>query len=311
MAKSKDEHWKDFEKLAEQFYRTFAQDAVVTYNDKILGKSGETRQIDVSIRKTVGPHALLIVVDCKDYKTHKVDIQDVEAFNTMKNDVLANLGVIVSNAGFTDGAKAQARECGISLCSLFDAEHKDWGVEVRMPFVFDFRKPSFSAQISGTGYFEMPSNLYDIVLENKEGKQYSLASLFLEAWNNGKVDCELGDKEYTPSKEVSVVFKGNKYPMNVTFRVRVTNRLFFGWVGLEQGKGFIDVLKGSVSTRSLTTERIEMEDVETKWQRIESITEAPKPPIMVSVAMDTFRVNPEWWDGEGRGITPPTPSPAS
>lgn len=303
------DQWKDFERLAEQFYKTFATNASVTYNDKIVGKSGIQRQIDLCVRSSIGPHTVFIAVECRDYKTHKVDINHVEAFNTKKHDVLANLGVIISNAGFTEGAIAQGRECGISLCSLFDAEHKDWGVEVRIPTVFDFRKPSFSAQFTGTGYFELPANLNELVLEDEEGKQYSLASLFLEAWNSGRIDAELGDKEYVPEKKVSIDLRGKKYPIELRFRVRVTNRLFFGWVGLVQGMGFIDVLKEAVTTRSFTTEGIDMFDVETKWQQIASIEEVPKPPFMVSMALDTFRVGPEWWDGEGRQPMPLTPSP--
>lgn len=60
---------KEYEKIVAAIHRQFAGDANVTENEIITGKSGQPRQIDVSIRTIVdGAYTILVVIDCKNYK---------------------------------------------------------------------------------------------------------------------------------------------------------------------------------------------------------------------------------------------------
>ncbi|MGA7415405.1 MAG: hypothetical protein WBW33_33345, partial [Bryobacteraceae bacterium] len=46
-----------------------APDSIVTVNDRIIGKrTGEERQIDVSVRRMIGQFELLIVIDCRNFR---------------------------------------------------------------------------------------------------------------------------------------------------------------------------------------------------------------------------------------------------
>ncbi len=81
--------WKKFEALVTLIQKSLAPNVLVTSNDKIRGKSGTDRQIDISLRAKVAQFDLLIVLDCKDY-SNPVDIKDVESFAGMVEDVSAS-----------------------------------------------------------------------------------------------------------------------------------------------------------------------------------------------------------------------------
>ena len=141
--------WRVFEKIVAQIHKTLSPKATVTHDAKILGQdSKQHRQIDVSIRQHIGAYPILIIIQCRHYQ-NKVDLNDVEQFLGVVNDVRANAGVIVSNAGFTSGAMTLAKNRGIHLCSVFDAENKDWSILLQLPVVCDFRAPIIRARFRG------------------------------------------------------------------------------------------------------------------------------------------------------------------
>ena len=76
-------------------------------------------------RENLGLYSILVVIECKNYKK-PVGIEKVDAFATKIEDVKANLGVMISNAGFDAGAIAQAKEKNIILFSHREANEVDW-----------------------------------------------------------------------------------------------------------------------------------------------------------------------------------------
>ena len=185
---AKEKRWLRLEKLAEQIYRELQPDAVVTHDDKIMGKSGVKRQIDVSIRANVAGHDLLIIVQAKDHK-RKVDITRVGEFSSVITDVGASKGVMICNSGFTDGAFKQAKSLGIDLCNAFDAESRAWGSDLRIPVLV--RISSLDTRVRGQ--FEernrgtLPKDFRDWEFEG-DGKQIDLLSTFVRSWNDGQAD---------------------------------------------------------------------------------------------------------------------------
>lgn len=117
--------WKHFEELISEIQRETAEEAKVTRNEKVRGHSGRPRQLDVVIRRKVGLHSVLIVIECK-HQSRPVSISQVEAFVTKLHDVDASEGVIVSTSGFGDGARAQAARHGVRLQNYREALETDW-----------------------------------------------------------------------------------------------------------------------------------------------------------------------------------------
>lgn len=125
--------WKKFEELATQIYRELSPGAKVVHDDKIQGvESGVSRQIDVSIRFTVAGHQILTIVQARDHD-RPADINVVGEFASVIKDVRANKGILICKSGFTEGAIKLARNLGIDICNIHDAESKNWALEIELP----------------------------------------------------------------------------------------------------------------------------------------------------------------------------------
>ena len=138
MTESKKPKWKKFEEAVASIQKNYAPGARITHDEKIKGKSEIDRQIDITIRYKIGQFEILVVVDCKDWK-NPADIGEVGQFIDMVEDVSANKGALICNAGFTKGAKKRAKEKGIDLLRVVDTENPDIKLKIGFPALCDFR----------------------------------------------------------------------------------------------------------------------------------------------------------------------------
>jgi hypothetical protein len=92
-----DKDWRVVERLAESFERVLSpQGAVIKSPDSLPDRiTGESKDIDVSIRYTVGSIHLLLVVECRD-RARVDDCTWIEQLATRSKDVGANATVAVS-----------------------------------------------------------------------------------------------------------------------------------------------------------------------------------------------------------------------
>lgn len=89
--------------------RRFAGAGVIP-NATIVGvKTGIPRQIDVLVQKSLGGFDLRIAFDCKCYGS-KVDVNDVERFLGMLEDVRVSKGVLVTTKGYSEAARERASQ---------------------------------------------------------------------------------------------------------------------------------------------------------------------------------------------------------
>jgi hypothetical protein len=153
---------EQYEKVVKRIYEFLSPGNKVTQNDSILGKDSKVpRQIDVSIRGVVGGHEILIVVECKDTK-RKVDVKEIEALCTKLKDVSANKGVLISNSGFSSGARRLAAQNGIDLFSVHDAEEKDWKLELKFPIIWEEISPHISGEIYMVFEDQVSTNQFNV-----------------------------------------------------------------------------------------------------------------------------------------------------
>lgn len=117
--------WKEFEVLLAELQQQTAPDAHVQHNQRIKGRSGRVRQLDITISQKVGLYPVLIVIECKRYR-RLVGIEKVESFVTKLRDVGASHGVMISNTSFDAGAKAIAKDNMVTLLSYREATNLDW-----------------------------------------------------------------------------------------------------------------------------------------------------------------------------------------
>src|ERR1700676_3313188 len=71
-------------------------------------KCGKMRQIDVLVERSLGEFDLKIAFDCKCYK-RKVNVNDVERFLGMLDDIRVSKGVLVTTKGYSKTAYARAQ----------------------------------------------------------------------------------------------------------------------------------------------------------------------------------------------------------
>jgi hypothetical protein len=128
--------WQDFEKLAEKILAELQPLAEVRWDDRIYGHlSAGNRQIDVSIRWTSGDDKYLTIVQAKD-QGHPADIKVVDEFLSVIRDVQATGGILICRKGFSKRAEAYARNCGISLFNMHDAESLTWSQQLKVPIIW-------------------------------------------------------------------------------------------------------------------------------------------------------------------------------
>lgn len=114
--------------VADAMREKFGSGARIERNVRLPSRSGvRERQIDVLVDVSLpGLGNVRIVVDAKRYAA-PVDAPDVEAFISFVADVGAKVGLLVTNNGFTEGAKRRAElERGIHLDVVPVDELDDW-----------------------------------------------------------------------------------------------------------------------------------------------------------------------------------------
>lgn len=84
--------------------------AAVTPNAHLRGmRSGKERQIDILVERNLAEYEIKIAFDCKCYK-RKVNVNDVERFLGMLDDVRVSKGVLVTTKGYSKTAYKRAQQ---------------------------------------------------------------------------------------------------------------------------------------------------------------------------------------------------------
>jgi Restriction endonuclease len=137
----------------------------------------------------------LLVIDAKDWAS-PVDVNDVGAFSAVLRDVRASSGMLVCNAGFTANAQVYAKNLGISLTNLHDAESRDWSRDLTVPIIWSELTPQLS--FAGLIRFEagdspLQDDDFPFILSPDDGQSIAKPlSTFERKWNAGQLRRDLG-----------------------------------------------------------------------------------------------------------------------
>lgn len=185
--------WKELEKIVARIEQDLAPDATVTHNDKVLGKSGRLRQLDVTVRKNIGSTPIFIVIECKHY-TRVVGIEKVEQFSKKLEDVRASRGVMVSSTGFDAGGRAIASQNNILLRTHREAEETDWKkmIETVSVTVHDFDILNLKVLLKIQGIPQVLDVPIGTRLFKENGEdyaegrrvEYAIKNVFWDSWEN-------------------------------------------------------------------------------------------------------------------------------
>lgn len=287
--------WRRFEKLVASVQSELSPGAQVTHNEWIRGKkTDELRQVDVTVRTQVGQYPLLIAMDCKDLR-RPATVNHVEAFAGLLEDVGANKGALVASNGFSAAAKKRAKEAGIDLFRLVDAEDHDWRAYVTIPILFhDLVPVEFQAILQFRGVPEPGFQAEDpqnIELLDKDGRLVgSPLDLLRELWNQGGVTDSPGYFENLSlsSSQLFVRHRGKIHAVVVLGTVRVEEDSYFGSVPLSKISGFQNELTGGVFTCGLKTAPMNFQQLKDEFRKLgeeERLAVSPVLEIKVQTAL--------------------------
>jgi hypothetical protein len=101
--------WRNYERYVFGLLQSRFPKSKLTHNAQLQGiKTGRSRQIDILIERNLGGFNLTIAIDCKCYQS-KVDVNDVERFLGMLDDIRVSKGILLTTKGFSKVAYERAR----------------------------------------------------------------------------------------------------------------------------------------------------------------------------------------------------------
>ncbi len=289
--------WQEFERLASRIYTELSPQARVILNDRIKGKSGVVRQIDVSIRATIAGHDILVVIDTKDLQ-QPADIGLVDEFAGKIQDVRANKGILICSGGFTSGARLSARGRGIDVCNLHDAQNRDWHLEVKLPILWIDLKPKVSfrmeAHFEAGDNFENDPSFWRITPDGGE-TLLKLLSTFESRWNNGSIPRSAGTLHTIqyPQQNLQIRVKDSKgnnewRPIrDLKFAYTVSQEAWLGYFTPAECRGVLHYLDGRFEASYLPIGTIPRQRDE-NWVRV-------KDPTNLVVSIPGTIVTTEGW----------------
>jgi hypothetical protein len=194
--------WQEFENLAERILAELQPMAEVSHNDFIYGHLTETnRQIDVSIRWTSDNDQYLTIVQAKDHG-RPADIKVVDEFLSVIKDVRATGGILICRSGFTGTAHNYARNSGVALLNLHDAQSVNWSLQLTVPIIWIELTPRVS--IRHEVYLELGDSIptddrLGAPMTNDDGKtRINPVSTFEKYWNGPAASRELSVEHHLP-----------------------------------------------------------------------------------------------------------------
>ncbi|HZO70644.1 MAG TPA: restriction endonuclease [Ktedonobacteraceae bacterium] len=273
--------YETFENIVANLHQALYPEASITWNKKIMGKSGIERQIDVFIESYSGIYPIKIVVDCKHYAS-KVDIKDIESTWMLVNDVRANLGVIICNSGYTEGAIKRAKDIGLlKLCLAIDSLHEKFSAKLTLPVLAQNCELRYTVETYPKTLVPImrKSGSEGIFLENlKTLKKVSLYEFVLD---HIKADTnilstnnviEILEKDY-----YLYIHNKRKRYSKIIIIYSFAKNLVIGYAPMKTGKGIVEVLeneRGYATVKYLNGTEISIEyDIEElkywKWRDVD------------------------------------------
>jgi len=241
----------EFEKLVAVIVSELEPTAVVTWDDHIVGNlSGRTRQIGVSIRRQ--DPDFLGIIDAKDY-ARPATIDRIDALTGVMRDVEAQYGALVCSSGFSNSIHQYARNCGISLFNVHDAQSANWSLELKIPIIWTELTPL--VQVVGEFLFQAGDQVRTSdprgIPVTPDGGQTFINPLatFERAWNEGSLSQEPAVEHRVTSDqqvEAQVVDAADKPQLrpvsNYGFVYVVKAQTWLGKFQPEECRGLVDYL---------------------------------------------------------------------
>lgn len=264
---------KEYEILIEQLYKKIDSESIIKRNDLIYGHISQTkREIDLSIKRQIGGHEILMIVQARDYK-RKVDVNVIGEFNSVIQDVKANKGILISAKGFTKKALTLAQGFNIDTLTGVDLNNPKWSIDLEIPVILYVYNGSYKPQfkfvasqeyadyVNGGGNTKAPP-LGQWKVSGNAGKTYqTITDIFNSLCLRGIIDSVCDGKEHkvgNPEKFMLLVTDGVTTPLeDFTFTFMVKLGIFFKYFKIKEFQGLINQQNFKISRANVKLENDE------------------------------------------------------
>lgn len=101
--------WRQYETQIYEKLKSDFPEINILFNQKVFGHQSKTeRQVDVLATGLFMGRKIKLAVECKCYSKN-IDVKIVDGFIGFLEDIKANLGIIITNQGFSPAAKNSKR----------------------------------------------------------------------------------------------------------------------------------------------------------------------------------------------------------
>jgi len=115
-----------FQRVTALLHAQLSVGATVTESEMIPdARTGELREVDITVRSEVSGYPVLVGIECADYR-RRATVQWVETMLGKHADLPTDKLVLVASGGFSKQALRKAEACGAICLSLKDAENVEW-----------------------------------------------------------------------------------------------------------------------------------------------------------------------------------------
>lgn len=287
---------KEYEDFVYKIFSEYFKGFTLKQNDRIKGnESGRLREIDISIRGTIANEKILMVVQAKDYKNHKADLNTLGTFSSAIKDIGASKGFLVCSSGFATSNSQYARTLGIELLSVEDIESKKWKPIIDIPVIFIYYDISYKINIPIT--MEQLGQMLSINHEDKFNFSADGGKTFLHINDHITNLLKAGKLTFTEKKEIifDVPIRLTKFPSidlpSVSLTTEPKKNTFLKYIKPDEYRGIKDHLNKTfipttfkISNIPLKLDssfiRIEENEIPVKVQGFSIIVEATSSQII-------------------------------
>ena len=236
---------KRYEDIVADIHLQFSNPSKITKNEFIMGRSGQRRQIDISLRAEISGYPILMIIECKKYN-RPIDIGEIDELIGKVDDVSAAKGILASDSGFTSGAFKRAKENRhIQLISVIDTTNTQLKSKILFPvyvtyhelgeFIFSISVEDFNplAKNKIQSNEELTSSRVSQLTEIVKSETASFLKRF-GSWNNeNSKNLTQGPHEYSEiiqdNEERKLIFKCN---FEKSIRSYVNENIFLEIIGV-------------------------------------------------------------------------------
>ena len=186
----------------------------------------------------------------------KADVNTVGTFLSVLQDIKADRGILVTRSGLSRAAQTYAKNLGIDIHALHDAQSIKWNRELMIPILWTDLTPIIWPGLEARFEADDTINVLDIHRETPgEGTPFErldVMGTFVTAWNSGTISRDVDVKHKIAAPDEPLFIRALRPAGNIEWReiaqyhltYAVTRRCWLGKFEPKVCRGIVDIPHG-------------------------------------------------------------------